>query len=135
MQDDQPQDGLTGIRNRLRAFSAERQWEHFHSPKNLASALTVEVAELLEPFQWLNQGTVEELGARQYAAVRHEMADVLSYLIMLADKLNIDLIAATNEKIALNALKYPVNQVRGDARKYSDYPIDGLASDGETQSQ
>ncbi|MFZ6861499.1 nucleotide pyrophosphohydrolase [Undibacterium sp. Ji67W] len=109
------------IRDRLRTFADERQWKQFHTPKNLACALVVEAAELLEPFQWLAQGTKEELGAEQYLAVKHEMADVLSYLVMLADKLEIDLISATQEKIALNALKYPADKVKGDARKYSAY--------------
>jgi len=117
-------DALNGIRDRLRGFAAERQWEAFHTPKNLASALMVEAAELLEPFQWLQQGTKAELGEDQYMAVRHEMADVLSYLVMLADKLEVDLISATHEKIALNALKYPVDKVQGDARKYSAYQGD-----------
>ncbi len=117
----QAESDLHLIRNRLRAFADERQWQQFHTPKNLASALVVEAAELLEPFQWLWQGTKEELGAEQYVAVKHEMADVLSYLVMLADKLEIDLISATHEKIALNALKYPADKVKGDARKYSAY--------------
>ncbi|MFZ6686972.1 nucleotide pyrophosphohydrolase [Undibacterium sp. SXout11W] len=117
----QTESDLHWIRDRLRSFAEERQWQQFHTPKNLASALVVEAAELLEPFQWLGQGTKEELGAEQYVAVKHEMADVLSYLVMLADKLEIDLISATQEKIALNALKYPVDKVKGDARKYSAY--------------
>ncbi|MBC3863275.1 nucleotide pyrophosphohydrolase [Undibacterium jejuense] len=116
--------GLDSIRERLRVFAAERQWEQFHTPKNLASALVVEAAELLEPFQWLNHGIKTELGADQYMAVKHEMADVLSYLVMLADKLEIDLVSATHEKITLNALKYPVDKVKGDARKYLDYQDD-----------
>jgi len=120
--DQQPPSDLLAIRDRLRQFAAERQWEKFHTPKNLASALSVEAAELLEPFQWLDQGVVDELGPEQWAAVRYEMADVLTYLVMLADKLDIDLIAATNEKIHLNALKYPVSKVIGDARKYNAYP-------------
>jgi NTP pyrophosphatase (non-canonical NTP hydrolase) len=114
-------DSLNDLRAQLRQFTAERQWEQFHTPKNLASALIVEAAELLEPFQWLNNGKADELGAEKLQAVRHEMADVMAYLIMLADQLNIDLIAATNEKIQLNARKYPSDIVRGDARKYNEY--------------
>ena len=90
-------DSLNDLRAQLRQFTAERQWEQFHTPKNLASALIVEAAELLEPFQWLNNGKADELGAEKLQAVRHEMADVMAYLIMLAEQLNIDLIAATNE--------------------------------------
>ncbi|WP_423680098.1 nucleotide pyrophosphohydrolase [Undibacterium sp. WLHG33] len=114
-------DSLNDLRARLRQFTAERHWEQFHTPKNLASALIVEAAELLEPFQWLSSGRADELGAEKLQAVRHEMADVMAYLIMLAEQLNIDLIAATNEKIQLNALKYPSDIVRGDARKYDEY--------------
>jgi dCTP diphosphatase len=112
---------LTLIRDQLRQFVAERNWAQFHTPKNLASALSVEAAELLEPFQWLNSGAPEELSAGTRTAIRHEMADVLNYLVMLADQLDVDLLAAAQEKIALNALKYPAAQVHGDARKYSDY--------------
>ena len=127
--DDQSQADLNGIRDRLRTFATERHWESFHTPKNLASALIVEAAELLEPFQWLTQGNIDELGAEQYAAVRYEMADVFTYLVMLADKLDIDLIAATHEKIGLNAIKYPVEKVRGDARKYSFYQSHAYSED------
>ena len=112
---------LDELRDALRVFVAERDWAQFHTPKNLASALSVEAAELLEPFQWLSTGRPDQLSSVAQVAIRHEMADVLSYLIMLADQLDVDLITATKEKIALNALKYPVAQVRGDARKYTDY--------------
>ncbi|MFZ6749990.1 nucleotide pyrophosphohydrolase [Undibacterium sp. Ren11W] len=112
---------LGDLRDQLRVFVAERDWAQFHTPKNLASALSVEAAELLEPFQWLHSGSTEELSAATRTAIRHEMADVLTYLVMLADRLDVDLLAAAQEKISLNALKYPVMQVRGDARKYSDY--------------
>jgi dCTP diphosphatase len=114
-------DPLTILRDQLRGFVAERDWAQFHTPKNLASALSVEAAELLEPFQWLKTGHVDELNEQTKKNIRHEMADVLNYLVMLADQLNVDLIAAAEEKIALNALKYPVDQVLGDSRKYSDY--------------
>jgi dCTP diphosphatase len=116
-----PELSLSLIRDQLRIFVSERDWAQFHTPKNLASALSVEAAELLEPFQWLHSGSVDELSATTLSAIRHEMADVLNYLVMLADRLDVDLLAAAQEKIALNALKYPVAQVRGDARKYSDY--------------
>ncbi|MBC3869110.1 nucleotide pyrophosphohydrolase [Undibacterium oligocarboniphilum] len=112
---------LQDVRDRLRDFSAQRNWAQFHTPKNLASALIVEAAELLEPFQWLQRGGREELGEQQWQAVRHEMADVLAYLVMLADQLEIDLISAVNEKITLNELKYPRHIVHGDARKYDQY--------------
>jgi len=112
---------LQFLRNVLVEFTKERDWEKFHTPKNLATALTVEAAELLEPFQWLKSGLADELSDSQKAAVRFEMADVLAYLILLADKLGIDLGEALIEKNELNAAKYPADVVRGDSRKYSEY--------------
>ena len=104
-------DGTLGDLARLRAlvrvFVDERDWDQFHSPKNLASALSVEAAELLEHFQWLQHGRPEELGPDKLVEVRHEMADVLVYLVRLADKLDVDLLAAVQEKMVLNRAKYP----------------------------
>jgi NTP pyrophosphatase (non-canonical NTP hydrolase) len=105
----------------VREFVDERDWDQFHTPKNLSSALAVEAAELLEHFQWLQDGRVGELGEDKLREVRHEMADVLVYLVRLADKLNVDLMAAVHEKMVLNRAKYPADQVRGDARKYTEY--------------
>jgi dCTP diphosphatase len=113
---------LTAIRDTVRTFVEERDWDQFHTPKNLSSALSVEAAELLEHFQWLHTGTAEELGEVRVKEVRHEMADVLVYLVRLADKLNVDLGAAVEEKMILNRAKYPADKVRGDARKYDQYP-------------
>lgn len=113
--------GLIVLRDQIREFVEERNWNQFHTPKNLATALSVEAAELLEPFQWLKTGNPDELGERKHFAVRQEMADVLIYLIRLADELDIDLVAAAEEKIAHNRTKYPADKVRGHARKYSDY--------------
>ena len=112
---------LIRLRALVREFVDERDWDQFHSPKNLASALTVEAAELLEHFQWLQSGQREELGPDKLRDVRHEMADVLVYLVRLADKLDVDLFAAVEEKMVLNRAKYPAEQVRGDARKYDEY--------------
>jgi NTP pyrophosphatase (non-canonical NTP hydrolase) len=112
---------LITLREQIRSFIDERDWAQFHTPKNLACALSVEAAELLEPFQWLKNGSVEELGAKGLQQVRHELADVLVYLIQLADTLEVDLHDAVQEKMALNRLKYPAEQVRGDARKYDAY--------------
>jgi NTP pyrophosphatase (non-canonical NTP hydrolase) len=112
-------DSLTELRGLVNEFMQERDWEQFHTPKNLATALSVEAAELLEPFQWLTTGA--ELRDTKREQVRHEMADVLIYLICLADKLNIDLSAAVRDKLALNRAKYPPEKVRGDARKYDEY--------------
>jgi NTP pyrophosphatase (non-canonical NTP hydrolase) len=112
---------LARLRALVREFVDERDWDQFHSPKNLAAALTVEAAELLEHFQWLRDGRAEELGPDKLVQVRHEMADVLVYLVRLADKLDVDLLAAVHEKMVLTRAKYPAEQVRGDARKYYEY--------------
>lgn len=111
---------LVSLRDSLRRFAAERDWDQFHSPKNLAAALSVEAAELLEPFQWLTEEQSRTLAPAQTEAVRQEMADVLLYLIRLADKLNVDLFAAAEAKLILNARKYPVGTSRGSARKYTE---------------
>lgn len=111
---------LTQLRDALREFAAERDWDQFHSPKNLASALSVEAAELLERFQWLTEDESRRLPPAELEKVRHEMADVLNYLVRLADKLDVDLLEAAREKMQLNAQKYPADVVRGSAKKYSE---------------
>ena len=111
---------LSDLRDRLRGFVAERDWDQFHTPKNLAAALVVEAGELLEHFQWLTPDASGSLTATQLAEVRDETADVLIYLVRLADKLDIDLLDAAREKMAKNALKYPVAKSRGNIRKYFD---------------
>jgi NTP pyrophosphatase (non-canonical NTP hydrolase) len=120
---------LLQLRDLVRQFVDERDWDQFHTPKNLASALTVEAAELLEHFQWLQDGRPDELGPGKLKEVRHEMADVLVYLVRLADKLDVDLVAAVQEKMVLNRAKYPAELVRGDARKYYEYKSDASKSD------
>lgn len=100
-------DDLLTLRDQLREFAQARDWAPFHSPKNLASALAVEAAELLEHFQWLTEAQSRALDEARRVEVGHECADVLLYLIQLADQLGIDLAAAARRKIALNALKYP----------------------------
>jgi NTP pyrophosphatase (non-canonical NTP hydrolase) len=109
------------LRALVRQFVDERDWDQFHTPKNLSSALSVEAAELLEHFQWLHKGDAAELGEAKLREVKHEMADVLVYLVRLADKLDVDLMSAVEEKMVLNRLKYPAEKVRGDARKYDEY--------------
>src|SRR3989449_8375784 len=91
-------DGLAFLRDALRRFAADRDWDQYHSPKNLASALCVEAAELLEHFQWLSDETSRSLPAEQLTKVAEEMADVLLYLIRLADKLDVDLLEAAGSK-------------------------------------
>ena len=111
---------LESLRNQLRTFAADRDWDQFHSPKNLASALAVEAAELLEHFQWLTEAQSQQLPPEVLNEVRAEVADVLLYLIRISDKLGIDLLAAANAKIILNAAKYPVDKARGSSRKYTE---------------
>jgi len=98
---------LQDLRDRTRQFAAQRDWAQYHTPKNLAMALSVEVAEVAEHFQWLPSGAAAELDDATRAAIRHELADVLLYLVQLADKMDVDLHAAAVEKMALNAIKYP----------------------------
>lgn len=105
----------------LRSFARERDWEKFHSPKNLSMALAIEAAELMEPLQWLSGDESADAGTLDVEHIRHEMGDVLIYLVRLADQLDIDLIAAAVEKLRLNEAKYPASQVRGSARKYTEY--------------
>jgi NTP pyrophosphatase (non-canonical NTP hydrolase) len=108
------------IRGALRRFASDRDWDQFHSPKNLAIALSVEAAELLEHFQWTPEADSAVLVPEQHSKVREEIADVLLYLIRLADKLDIDLLAAATDKIQLNAAKYPVDKARGSSKKYTE---------------
>lgn len=111
---------LDGLRDALRRFAAARDWEQFHTPKNLAMALAVEAAELLEQFQWLTPAQSARLDARRKRAVTDEIADVLLYLTRLADVLGIDAVAAARRKIRINARKYPVRRAKGNARKYNE---------------
>ena len=119
--DSQPDDVLEELRNSIRTFVQEREWDQFHTPKNLAVSLSVEVAELLEPFQWLSYGDRAELGAVNVEHVKEEMADVLIYLIRLADKLDVNLAGAVLSKLEVNRMKYPAEKVRGSAKKYDEY--------------
>jgi NTP pyrophosphatase (non-canonical NTP hydrolase) len=111
---------LAELRDALRRFAAERAWEPFHSPKNLAIALSVEAAELLEHFQWLSESESAALTPEVRAKVGEELADVLLYLIRLADKLDLDLIESAREKLRVNAAKYPIDKARGNAKKYTE---------------
>lgn len=111
-------DSLAALRDRLRAFVAERDWDQFHNPKNLAMALVAEAGELVEHFQWLTPEQADRLPPETLAEVEHEVADVLIFLVELADRLRIDPLAAAERKLALNAQKYPVEKARGRATKY-----------------
>ena len=114
-------DVFLNLRDELRKFSAERDWDQFHSPKNIATALSVEASELLENFQWLTEEQSRALPREQLVAVHKEMADVLLYLIQLADKLNVNLIEAAQAKLLENAQKYPIEKARGSSKKYTKF--------------
>ncbi len=105
----------------LRKFADERDWNQFHSPKNLSMALNVEASELLEHFQWLTEPQSLALADDKLAEVETEIADVLIYLIRLSDVLNINLNQAVESKMTLNAQKYPADKVYGSAKKYTEY--------------
>jgi dCTP diphosphatase len=105
-----PPDTLDDLRERLRRFAAERDWEPFHTPKNLAMSVAIEAAEIMEHFQWLSAAQSADLDEAARHEVALEIADVLLYLVRLADVLDIDMAAAAHEKIGLNALKYPVRR-------------------------
>ncbi|HSS62974.1 MAG TPA: nucleotide pyrophosphohydrolase [Gammaproteobacteria bacterium] len=109
---------LEALREDVRQFARERDWEQFHSPKNLAIGLSVEASEILEHFQWLSQAESGSLPEDTRDAVRLELADVFIYLIRLADTLDVDLVNAAREKMKVNADKYPVEKVKGNATKY-----------------
>ena len=114
-------EALRALQLRLAAFAAARDWEQFHSPKNLAMALSVEAAEVVEEFQWLTEAESKALDVERRERVRLELADVFIYLLRLADRLDVDLMRAADDKVALNERKYPADRVRGDARKYTEY--------------
>lgn len=111
---------IDSLQAELRNFAEERDWDKFHSPKNLAAALSVEAAELLEHFQWLTEAESSALSMKQRHEVSEELADVLLYLIRLADKLDIDLVEAADRKLLKNAEKYPVEKSKGKSTKYNE---------------
>lgn len=114
-------DSIDELRNRVNNFVAERDWAQFHTPKNLAMAMIVEAAELVEQFQWDTPQESTQLTPEKREAVSHELADTLVYLLRIAEVLGIDLIQAANEKIDLNAKKYPADKARGSNAKYTKY--------------
>ncbi|HJR68437.1 MAG TPA: nucleotide pyrophosphohydrolase [Gammaproteobacteria bacterium] len=114
-------EALRALQQRLAEFAAARDWQQFHSPKNLAMALSVEAAELVEEFQWLTEEQSRQLDDERRERVRLELADVFIYLLRMADTLGVDLLEAADDKIGLNERKYPAERVRGDSRKYTEY--------------
>jgi len=115
------EDPVDDIKQRLRKFVADRDWQQFNSPKNLSMALIAEAGELVEHFQWLTDEQSKKLDTDQLKAVSHELADIFIYLLRLADELNVDLLKASNEKLIINSKKYPVEKVKGSAKKYTYY--------------
>jgi len=105
----------------LRKFAQDRDWEQFHSPKNLSMALSVEVSELLEHFQWMPEQASYALGEAKQQLVAYELADIFIYLLRISDQLDVDLMSVTKEKMKINDQRYPVNKVKGSAKKYSEY--------------
>ncbi|WP_318013663.1 nucleotide pyrophosphohydrolase [Marinomonas sargassi] len=115
------QDSLVVLKEAMQSFAKERDWDQFHSPKNLSMALAGEAAELLDCFRWLTEAESSKLDANQFQAVEEELADVLLFTVRLADKLNIDLLSAAQAKIAKNGMNYPVEKVKGSSKKYTEY--------------
>ena len=115
------QDSLDSLNERLKAFALERDWEQFHSPKNLSMALIAEAAELVEHFQWLSEEQSYRLDAGKREAVAMEMADILIFLLRCAERLDIDLVESAWKKISINESRYPADKVRGNARRASEY--------------
>jgi NTP pyrophosphatase (non-canonical NTP hydrolase) len=112
---------LDDLQLRVRQFAAERDWEQFHTPKNLAMALVAEAGELAAEFQWLTAAQSAAPDAGQLGRIRAESADVLIYLLRLADELGFDLLAAAADKIETNERRYPLDRVRGSSKKYTEY--------------
>ncbi len=117
-------DSLQELRTRINHFVTERDWAQFHTPKNLAMAMIVEAAELVEQFQWDTPAESQQLSSEKREAVSHELADTFVYLLRIAEVLGVDLIEAANQKIDINAKKYPADKARGSNAKYTAYSED-----------
>ncbi len=114
-------DSLQDLRSRLQAFVDERDWQQFHSPKNLVMAMIVEAAELVEHFQWMTEQQSRELAPDKKELVAQEIADTFVYLLRIAEVLGIDIIDAAKRKLEINAKKYPAEKARGSNAKYTEY--------------
>jgi len=112
---------MDDLRDAINRFIEDRDWDQFHSPKNLAMALSVEVAEIVEHFQWLTEEQSRNLPTEKLAEIREEIGDVMIYLIELADKLGVDPVEAAKAKVTINGQKYPAELVKGNASKYTEY--------------
>lgn len=112
---------LEKLSQQLAEFARKRDWEQFHSPKNLSMALIAEAAELVEHFQWLSEEESQNLSQEKWDAVRMELADIQIYLLRIAERLEVDLVAAATEKMQINEERYPANKVKGSAKRASEY--------------
>lgn len=116
-----PKDSLSELNARLKDFAVKRDWEQFHNPKNLSMALSGECGELLEHFQWLTPEQCLQLDENQKTEVSHEMADIMIYLMRLSERLDIDLLQAVYDKMAINEKRFPIDEVKGDWRRANKY--------------
>lgn len=121
MTPNKPINSLESLRDRLRDFAKDRDWDQYHTPKNLSMALIAEAAELIEHFQWVNGDQSHILENKARLSVEEELADILIYLVRISDKLGIDLYRAVERKLLINEKKYPADKVRGSAKKYTEY--------------
>ena len=112
---------LDALQHKIRKFADDRNWDQYHTPKNLSMALIAECAELVEHFQWLTEEQSSKIPAETLEEISHELADVFVYLLRLSDKLGINLIEAAHSKMALNEIKYPAEKVHGSSKKYTEY--------------
>jgi dCTP diphosphatase len=112
---------LNALTQQLRDYADARDWQQFHSPKNLAMALSVEASELVEIFQWLTEAQSQELSTEQRQQTEYEIADIFLYLLRMADRLNIDIVDVAKKKILVNEKRYPAERVRGSSKKYTAY--------------
>ena len=112
---------MEDLKQQLRKFAKDRDWEQFHSPKNLAMAISVEVSEIVEIFQWMTEEDSRKLKGKTLQNLEEEIGDVMNYLVALADKYGIDPIEAAKKKLAKNGEKYPASLVRGSSKKYNEY--------------
>ncbi|MBI3507667.1 MAG: nucleotide pyrophosphohydrolase [Proteobacteria bacterium] len=113
-------DKLKALEEHVKAFVAERDWDQFHSPKNLAMAMSVEAAEVTELFQWLTEAESRALPPEKLEALKDELADVFVYLLRLSQKFDLDLVACAEAKMKKNAIKYPAAKARGKMTKYTE---------------
>lgn len=114
-------DEVQALLQELKQFAEERNWEQFHSPKNLSMALTVEAAELQEHFQWDSEQESSQLDDAKKQLVSYEIADIFIYLLRICERLDVDLVSVTKEKIAINHQRYPAEKVKGSSKKYTEY--------------